>query len=269
MIYFSTNIKFLRKRKGRTQDDVAVGMGLKRSTLNNYENRIARPGMETLIKFSEYYGVAVDTLIKVDLTQLSESQLSQLEKGYDVFIKGSNLRVLAITVDPDNEENIELVSEKAKAGYSNGFADPEYIRILPTFRLPFLSKEKKYRTFQISGDSMLPIPDGAWVTGEFVQNWNFIRDKQAYIILTLNEGIIFKVVENRIAQDGQLRLHSLNPNYLPYSIHVNDIREIWKFVHYISSEIPEAKPTEQEIIENIREIKNEVRKISNKLKKNN
>jgi phage repressor protein C with HTH and peptisase S24 domain len=213
--------------------------------------------------------VAVDTLIKVDLTQLSESQLSQLEKGYDVFIKGSNLRVLAITVDPDNEENIELVSEKAKAGYSNGFADPEYIRILPTFRLPFLSKEKKYRTFQISGDSMLPIPDGAWVTGEFVQNWNFIRDKQAYIILTLNEGIIFKVVKNRIAQDGQLRLHSLNPNYLPYSIHVNDIREIWKFVHYISSEIPEAKPTEQEIIENIREIKNEVRKISNKLKKNN
>ncbi len=114
---------------------------------------------------------------------------------------------------------------------------------------------------------MLPIPDGAWVTGEFVQNWKFIRDKQAYIILTLNEGIIFKVVENRIAQDGQLRLHSLNPNYLPYSIHVNDIREIWKFVHYISNEIPEAKPTEQEIIENIREIKNEVRKISNKLKK--
>ncbi len=223
--------------------------------------------METLISFSEYYGVAVDTLLKVDLTGLSESQLSQLEKGYDVFIRGSNLRVLATTVDAENEENIELVSEKAKAGYSNGFADPEYIRILPTFQLPFLSKEKKYRTFQISGDSMLPIPDGAWVTGEFVQNWKFIRDKQAYIILTLNEGIIFKVVENRIAQDGQLRLHSLNPNYLPYSIHVNDIREIWKFVHYISNEIPEAKPTEQEIIENIREIKNEVRKISNKLKK--
>jgi len=259
---FNTNIKFLRKRKGRTQDDVASALGLTRSTLNNYENLIAQPGMETLVNFSEYYGVAIDTLIKADLTKLSESQLSQLEKGYDVFIRGSNLRVLATTVDHENEENIELVSEKASAGYASGFADPEYIRILPTFQLPFLSKEKKYRTFQINGDSMLPIPHGAYVTGEFMQNWNFIRDKQAYIILTINDGIIFKVVENRISEEGQLRLHSLNPIYLPYSLHVNDIREIWKFVHYISSEVPEKRPTENEIVDNINEIREEVKKIS-------
>lgn len=262
---FNTNIKFLRKRKGRTQDDVASALGLTRSTMNNYENQIAQPGMENLVRFSDYYGVAIDTLVKVDLTKLSESQLSQLEKGYDVFIRGSNLRVLATTVDQENEENIELVSEKASAGYASGFADPEYIRILPTFQLPFLSKEKKFRTFQINGDSMLPIPNGSWVTGEFIQNWNFIRDKQAYIIITLNDGIMFKVVENRIAEDGQLRLHSLNPIYLPYSIHINEIREIWKFVHYISSDMPETRPTENEIMDNIREIKNEVREINDRM----
>ena len=39
---------------------------------------------------------------------------------------------------------------------------------------------------------MLPIPHGSWVTGEFVQNWELIRNRQAYIILTLNEGILFK-----------------------------------------------------------------------------
>jgi len=78
--------------------------------MNNYENQIARPGMETLINFSDYYGVAIDTLVKVDLTKLAESQLSQLEKGFDVFIRGSKLRVLATTIDQENEENIELVS---------------------------------------------------------------------------------------------------------------------------------------------------------------
>ncbi len=97
---------------------------------------------------------------------------------------------------------------------------------------------------------MLPIPPhGSWVTGEFVQNWELIRNRQAYIILTLNEGILFKVVENMIAESGLLRLHSLNPIYLPYSIHVNEIREVWRFVHYICAELPEERPAENEMIE--------------------
>jgi transcriptional regulator with XRE-family HTH domain len=264
-MYFNSNIKFLRKRKKRTQDDVATALGIPRSTLNNYENQIAYPGIKLLIAFSDYFGIAIDTLIRVDLTKLTVSQLSQLERGYDVFIRGSNLRILSTTVNADNEDNIELVSEKAKAGYSSGFADPEYIRILPTFQLPFLSTEKKYRTFQITGDSMLPIPHGSWVTGEFVQNWELIRNRQAYIILTLNEGILFKVVENLISESGELRLHSLNPIYVPYSIHVNEIREVWKFIHYISAELPEEQTSESRMMEDIAEIRKEVKGISEKL----
>jgi hypothetical protein len=45
-------------------------------------------------------------------------------------------------------------------------------------------------------------------------------------------------------------------------LHVNDIREIWKFVHYISSEVPETRPTENEMMDNINEIRAEVKKIS-------
>ena len=43
-MYFTSNIKFLRKRRGRTQDDVAVALNLKRSTLSGYENGVAQPG---------------------------------------------------------------------------------------------------------------------------------------------------------------------------------------------------------------------------------
>ncbi len=265
-MFFSSNIKFLRKRRGRTQDDVAVALDMKRSTLSGYENNIAQPGFETLISFSGYYNVAIDTLIKVDLTRLPESQMRQLERGYDVFIKGSNLRILTTTIGPDNEENIELVSEKAKAGYTGGFADPEYIRILPTFRLPFLSKDKKYRTFQVSGDSMLPIPDGAWVTGVFLQDWNLIRDRDAYIILTLEEGVVFKVVENKIKTDGNLVLHSLNPLYDPFDININNIREIWQFVHYISPQIPENTHAEQyHLVETVKQLKNDIQAIQIRL----
>lgn len=264
-MFFSSNIKFLRKRRGRTQDDIAHALGMKRSTLSGYENNVAEPGIDSLMAFSKYYNIAIDTLIKVDLSLLSESQLSQVERGYDVYVNGGNIRVLATTVNSDNEENIELVNEKAMAGYTRGFADPEFIRVLPTFQLPFLSKDRKYRTFRIKGDSMLPIPDGSWVTGEFVQNWRLARNNFPHIILTLDDGIAFKVIENLIEKKGTMRLISLNPLYEPYDLHVNQIREVWKFVHYISSEMPEPNLPKDKMTEEIQQLKKQVKAIQTKL----
>lgn len=262
---FSKNIKLLRKRRKKTQDDVSCSLNIKRSTLSGYENNVAKPGVQALIAISEYYGVTIDTLLKVDLGTLNESQLSQLERGYDVYIKGSNLRVLTTTVDGDNNENIELVPEKAKAGYQRGFADPDFISELPVFQLPFLSREKKYRTFQINGDSMLPIPDGSWVTGEFIQDWFNVKDGEACIILTLNEGIVFKIVENRLEQSGKLIAHSLNPIYKPYEISVKEIKELWKFSHYISQEMPEPEVNNETVLQRLKKLQDEVAHIRKKV----
>lgn len=264
-MYFTSNLKFLRKRKGRTQDDVAVALNLKRSTLSGYENGVAQPGIEILISFSKYFNISIDTLLKVDIARLSESQLGELERGYDAYVKGSNLRVLATTVTSDDQENIELVPEKAKAGYATGYADPEYIGELPRFRLPFLSDKRKYRTFQLKGDSMLPIPDGSWVTGEFLQDWRDIISGKAYIIFTINDGIVFKVAENNLTKDGKLILYSLNPFYEPYEVHVNEVKEIWKFVNYISSELPEPVLPEKQLIQSMAIMKNDLERIKAKI----
>lgn len=257
-MFFSSNIKLLRKRRGRTQDEVSFTLGMKRSTLSGYENQVAEPGIEALVALSRYYKISIDTLVKQDLSVLRESELLQIERGYDVFFSGANLRVLASTVDQTNEENIEMVNEKASAGYKTGFADPEYIRILPAFQLPFLSKQRKYRAFQITGDSMLPIPNGSWVTGEFVQNWNLVRDGQAYIILTIEDGLVFKVVHNLLKTEGKLRLYSLNPLYESYDIDGKDIREIWRFVNYISSQIPEPNLPKEELTQTVAQLKRDV-----------
>ena len=266
-MYFTSNIKFLRKRRGRTQDDVAVALNLKRSTLSGYENGVAQPGIERLVSFSRYYNMSIDTLLKIDMTKLSESQLGELERGYDAYIKGSNLRVLTTTIGSDNVENIEMVPEKAKAGYATGYADPEYIGELPRFRLPFLSEKKKYRTFQLKGDSMLPIPDGSWVTGEFVQDWRDIVSGKAYVVFTINDGIVFKVIENNLKSDGKLVLYSLNPIYEPYEVHINEVKEIWKFVNYISSELPDPVLPEKQLIQAVASMKNDLERIKAKIGK--
>jgi transcriptional regulator with XRE-family HTH domain len=264
-MYFNSNIKFLRKRRGRTQDDVAAVLNLKRSTLSGYENGVAQPGIDVLISFSGYFNISIDTLLKIDMTRLSESQLGELERGYDAYVKGSNLRVLTTTVNSENRENIELVAEKAKAGYTTGYADPEYIGELPVFQLPFLSNKRKYRTFQLKGDSMLPIPDGSWVTGEFLQDWMNIITGKAYIVFTLNDGIVFKIIENNIRKDGKLVLYSLNPLYEPYEVHINEVKEIWKFVNYISNELPEPVLPEKQIFRSIAVMKNDLERIKAKL----
>ncbi len=264
-LHFATNLKLMRKRRKRTQDEVAFSTGIKRPTLSGYENSGVLPSVENLLVMSDYFGLSADTLLRVDLHLLSEFQLSQLERGGDVYVRGSNIRVLATTVDKHNRENIELVPEKAKAGYTNGFADPEYIKELPRFQLPFLSPNKKYRSFQVSGDSMLPVPQGAWITGEFVQDWEHIASGEPYIVLTLNDGVVFKIVENQIKERGVLRLYSLNALYEPYDVHVSDVRELWKFRNFISEEIPGEAGGSHNLTRLVMQLKREVEEIKGKM----
>jgi len=265
-MFFAKNIQLLRKRKKRSQEEMATALGLKRTTLSAYEQGVAEPNLETLVKFSRFFKISIDKLLLVDLSTLSEMYLSELEKGLDTDINGKRIRILATTVNNQNEDNIEVVPLKAKAGYTAGYADPEFIRVLPTFQLPFLSREKKYRTFQISGDSMPPVPHGSWVTGEYVQNWNHIRNGFPYIVVTRDEGVVFKIVYNKVRDNNTLVLASTNPLYEPYEVNIHDIVELWSFVNYICPQPPEPQPENNDVSKVLHELRKEVAQIKNTLK---
>lgn len=266
-MYFSSNIRLLRQRKKRTQEVVASEMGFTRSTLNSYESGITvNPTIEALITFSDYFKMSIDTLIRKDLSKLSEGKLRDLEMGHDDFIRGTKLRVLATTVNNQNIENIEVVPLRAKAGYKSGYADPDFIKKLQTFQLPILFNERKYRMFQVSGDSMFPIPDKSWVIGEFMENWYNIKDGEACILLTQDDGIVFKLAFNQIKKKKNLLLKSLNSEYEPYEININKIREIWKFCNYISSEIPEPQLAKDELFSKVMKLEKDMLKIKGALK---
>jgi transcriptional regulator with XRE-family HTH domain len=265
---FSSNVKFLRERKQRTQEVAASELKISRSTLNSYENgSVKNPTLEALLAFSNYFRMPVDTLIRIDLEKLHESSLREIEIGHEAYIRGNKLRVLVTTVDNNHRENIELVPYKASAGYTAGYNDPEFIASLPTFQLPFLAKERKYRSFQIRGDSMLPIPDKAYITTEYVQNWNEVKDGNAYVIVTADDGIVFKVVYNQVRQKKKLLLRSLNPAYKPYEVNIADVKEIWKFVNYINNEIPDPLPDAGSLEDIAKKLKDEVSRIGNLMKK--
>lgn len=234
---FSANIKLMRQRKRVSQEEAAQQLGVKRTSLTGYEKGTSYPSYMVLVKISNYYNISLDILLKEDLTSFSEYKLSELDRS-GIDVQGKYLRVLTSTVGTDNEENIELVPHKAKAGYTAGYQDPEYINELATFRIPFLDQQKKYRTFQISGDSMPPVADGAWVTGEFVQNWQEVKNGYPYIVVTKDDGIVFKILYNKLKENGSFLLCSTNMLYQPYEVEIENIIEVWSFTHFLSSDLP-------------------------------
>lgn len=232
MANISSNLKYLRRKKGLTQQQFADALEIKRSLVGAYEEDRAEPRYELLKKFAEYYELSMDELIN-----------DKIDDKWKPKPKGdpANLRVLSISVDSQDRENIELVPVKASAGYLNGYGDPEYISELPKFQLPMF-RQGTYRAFEIKGDSMLPLQSGTIVVGEYLSNWNDLKPGETYVVISKEDGIVYKRVGNKFKENKLLKLISDNPVYEPYSIPGTDVLEIWKAKAFISTHFPEPSP---------------------------
>lgn len=232
--YLGLNIKHLRKVRELTQDQLADKIGVNRAMIGSYEEGRAVPKLEALRTISHYFDVTIDNLINTDLSSEKKNN-----NNNNADITGKGLRVLTTLVDRNNKELITLVPVKASAGYIKGYADPDFIETLPRFSLPFpeLSKDRTYRAFQIDGNSMQPIPSGSYIVCEYLQNWSDIKNGKTYVLVTQEDGVIYKRVYNN--ENEIIVLKSDNPEYDPYSISVNTISEVWKALSYICFSLPE------------------------------
>ncbi len=215
------NLRFLRKHKKLSQQELSETMRIPRTTLGDYERGKTEPNIETLIKFSSFYKVNLDELLTSDLSM----------QNYEI-IKNKNFRVLAISVDDENRGNIELVDTKAEAGYLESFSDPHYIKDLPKISFPSIP-EGTYRGFEIQGESMLPMESGSIVICSYVENLNQVKNDRTYIIASKNDGLVYKRVL-RNEKRRSLILISDNPVYAPYEISFEDVAEIWQYYAHLS-----------------------------------
>ncbi|HVW94844.1 MAG TPA: LexA family transcriptional regulator [Mucilaginibacter sp.] len=247
MSFFNINIRFLREQKEFSQERLGEELGLSRNKLQALESgKTKNPTTEDILKFSDYFGVAIDTLLKTDLTKLDPHKLEKLLAGNDDFITGKNLRILAITVDKNDNENVEYVPVKAKAGYRSGYNDPEFIATLPRLSLPSLPNTGTFRMFPTTGDSMFPIPENSDVICRFVENWKNIKpETPCIVILNGEQEFLFKLVT--ILSSGKVELKSLNHNYAPYIIDNQEILEVWEYYKHQTGILPEPKTELNEI----------------------
>ncbi len=236
MTLIAKNLKALRKKHNLTQDQFAQKLGIKRSSVGAYEEGRAEPPLSNLSNIARSFDVSIDSLVYEDLeTGMGLNPLTGQKQNQNSQIAGIQLKVLAITVDKSDKENIEFIPQKAAAGYLNGFSDPQFLKDLPKFNLPNLSTGT-YRAFEISGDSMQPINSGSIIIGKYVESPQELKQGERYIVISANEGIVFK----RVFDDKEsIRLVSDNPNFSPYTMKKEDVLEIWHSHSMITSNLPE------------------------------
>lgn len=232
MANIAANLKYLRRKKKLTQQQFADAMDVKRSLIGAYEEDRAEPKYELLKRMASFFDLSMDEMAHETINDRWKPK----EKG-----NGSSVRILSITVDKENNENIELVPVKASAGYLNGYADPEYISELPRFSLPMFN-QGSYRAFELKGDSMLPLQSGTVIIGEFIEDWFNLKPGLTYIIVSKTEGVVYKRIANKFKSDKGLKLLSDNKVYEPFYVDTEDILEIWGAKAFISTDFPEPNP---------------------------
>ncbi len=232
MAIVNKNLKFLRVQNGLTQKQLAERIGLKQAAVGAYEEERATPPLATLTEISAIFSVSLDNLVNRDLSQLPQ-------KEWKTRGAGRGREILAITVDPNNRENVELVTQKASAGYLSGYQDPEFVKDLPKISIPVLPRNKTYRAFEIRGESMLPVQPGAIVFGEYTDRIDAIKNGKLYVLVTRADGIVFKRVFRFPDQKNSLLLVSDNRDYEPFKIDAEDILEVWSASAFFSKEFPD------------------------------
>jgi transcriptional regulator with XRE-family HTH domain len=211
------NLKYLRKLRGWTQEEFAAKLRIKRSLLGAYEEERAEPRIDVLEIVSDIFKLTLDELLLKDLGDSRGNYLAK--RRAQKLAAGTN--------------EIQFVPVKAAAGYLAGYADPEFLDELNTFTLPMLAPGT-YRAFEIVGDSMLPTQSGSVIVGEKVEDLEDLKNNNTYIVISRNEGIVYKRMMKNTRSKNKFTLISDNQTYQPYNINAEDVLEVWKATMIIS-----------------------------------
>jgi len=84
---------------------------------------------------------------------------------------------------------------------------------------------------------MVPVPAGSYIICEYLQDWELIKDNTSHIVVTTDDGIVYK----RVVKDfdnNQLLLNSDNKEYLSFEVSLNQVVEVWKALGFVSFQLP-------------------------------
>lgn len=243
--------KKVREENHHTQQSFAELLGVKSSTADIERGKSKISG-QIVAKLLEEYGI--NPLWLFGQSSVKHLNVDQVDVSPKV-----------VAVDAQGNDSILLVNQKAAAGYPHNVQDVDWVGSLPAFNIPLPQyRNATYRGFQVEGDSMLPnIRPNEWVLGRAVSGLSEASDSKIYIVV-LHDSVLVKKLQKLPKSPHMVRLVSLNPEYLPIEVKVQDIQELWQVNSKLTFGVDE--PSDSTLLRQLQQSMDELKGQINKLK---
>jgi transcriptional regulator with XRE-family HTH domain len=217
MLLLAKNIKFLRKEKHVTQQDIADIMGVSANAVSNYENSKFYPSADTLAKICSYFSIKVDDILFKDLSS-NTNQVQEDTVSYQSNIKGNNILVPIST--------------------QNDYTKDEIIKKFEFVIIPGI--DGNARTFEVYGARMMPsLFPGDYISCTPITNLKDIQPSKIYVVVSKTSGI--HVTHLQVEHHHLLCTPANTKDFEQTRIHDSDVKEIWEAQVKITNKIIENK----------------------------
>ncbi|MGJ8683819.1 MAG: helix-turn-helix domain-containing protein [Nonlabens sp.] len=228
MSFFGKNIKKIRGIKSLSQQAFADLFDLKRGTLGAYEEERSEPKIETIIKIANYFSISIDDILTAELT------VNQLLKFND------KLTLTPEELEREQFARVPCITEKLADDYLEYYNNPSFVEDLPKLSLP-INIDKDFRAYTVTNLEMTSHDKGLYpndvVVGEKVPHKVVKKLNNGTIVLAVTES---KMILRRlyVTADG-LVLRADHKNIEDQTIHLNDLKELWRVRYVFFRRIPD------------------------------
>lgn len=131
---------------------------------------------------------------------------------------------------------VRLVSNKAKAGWSEGFYNDEYLEKMPVITIEADANYRgEYMAFEVAGDSMEPdymegdivicrkIQRHLWTGKLHIRDWDFV-------IAHGTQGIMLKEIAEHNVETGDILCRSINKSYPDFTLNLREVTYLYNVV---------------------------------------
>lgn len=209
MLLLPSNVKYLRKAKKVTLQDVGDAVGVSHNAISNYENGKFFPTADVLVRLCEYFNISPDDFLLKDLSSGVEAQ---------VFEPSKEER-------PNN--NVWVVVEE-QAEYAGKWGK-KFTRDLTYASIPGIDGES--RTFEVYGNSMNPI----LYNGDYVVctpcSLAEVKTGQIYAIVvggSLTDAHPVKITYAQVEHERVQCIPANGKEFTTYYLDAEEVKEVWQ-----------------------------------------